>query len=94
MRDWLRELCFACTLNDNLPVSSELSRAMNDAVIRRLAGDRSYQRGVEYYRHGHVKSFEEDAGRVRAVVRGNDDYTVELSSDEGLPDYSCDCPQR
>ena len=92
MRDWLRELCSAQILNDNLPVSSELSRAMNDAVIRRLAGDRSYQRGVEYYRHGHVESFEEDAGRVRAVVRGNDDYTVELSSDEGLLDYSCDCP--
>lgn len=65
---------------------------MNDAVIRRLAGDRSYQRGLEYYFHGHVESFEEDAGRVRAVVRGNDDYTVELSSDEGPLDYSCDCP--
>ena len=54
---------------------------MNDAVLRRLAGDRSYQRGLDYYLHEHVESLEEDADQVRAVVRGNDDYTVELSSD-------------
>ena len=65
---------------------------MTDAVIRRLAGDRSYQRGLDYHLHGHVESLAEDADRVRAVVRGNDDYTVELSSDEGILDYSCDCP--
>ena len=65
---------------------------MNDAVVRRLAGDRSYQRGVDYYLHGHVESLEEHAGEVRALVRGNHDYAVKLSSDEGMLDYSCDCP--
>ena len=65
---------------------------MNEAVIRRLAGDRSYQRGVDYYLHGHVESLEEQVDLVRAVVRGKQEYTVELSSDEGMLDYSCDCP--
>ena len=66
---------------------------MNDAVLRRLAGDRSYQRGQEYCAHGHVDSIESEAGVIRAVVRGNYDYTVTLSADEGILDYSCDCPQ-
>jgi hypothetical protein len=29
---------------------------------------------------------------VRAVVRGNQDYTVTLGADDGVLDYSCDCP--
>lgn len=65
---------------------------MNDAVVRRLAGDRSYQRGLDYYLRGHVESLHEHADGVRAMVRGNDDYTVELSSDEGMLDWFCDCP--
>jgi uncharacterized Zn finger protein len=69
-----------------------LSRAMNDAVIRRLAGAQSYQRGVDYFSNGHVESLEERDLSVHAVVRGNQDYTVTLTADEGVLDYSCDCP--
>ena len=29
---------------------------------------------------------------VRALVRGNQDYTISLTADEGVLDYSCDCP--
>jgi len=65
---------------------------MNDAVIRRLAGEQSYQRGLDYFSHGHVESLEDRAGGIRAVVRGSQDYTVELSSDDGVLDYACDCP--
>src|SRR5271163_1101617 len=70
---------------------SALSRAMNDAVIRRLAGAQSYQRGVDYFSQGHVKSLDERGGSVHAVVRGNQDYIVTLVADEGVLDYSCDC---
>lgn len=77
---------------DNRFLTTSLSGAISDAVIRRLAGDRSYQRGFEYYLHGHVESIEERADCIRAVVRGNQDYTVELLSDDGMLDYSCDCP--
>jgi hypothetical protein len=66
---------------------------MNDAVLRRLAGDSSYQRGMDYYSHGHVESSEDREGAIHVVVRGTQDYTVELSSDDGVLNYSCDCPQ-
>lgn len=71
---------------------SDLSSAINDAVVRRLAGERSYDRGLDYYRNGHVESLEEWEDGVRAVVSGTQDYTVKLSSDEGILDYNCDCP--
>jgi uncharacterized Zn finger protein len=65
---------------------------MNDAVVRRLAGEQSYQRGLDYFSHGHVESLEDGDNEVRAVVRGNQDYTVTLMVDDGVLDYSCDCP--
>lgn len=71
---------------------SDLSSAINDAVIRRLAGEQSYQRGLDYFSHGHVEALEERGGGIRAVVRGTQDYTVDLSADDGVLDYSCDCP--
>ncbi len=71
---------------------TDLSTAMNDAVIRRLAGEQSYQRGLDYFSHGHVESLEDRSGSVRALVRGNQDYTVTLAADGGVLDYSCDCP--
>jgi uncharacterized Zn finger protein len=67
-------------------------RAINDAVVRRLAGAQSYQRGVDYFSHGHVESLENRGGSVHAVVRGTQDYTVTLTSDDGVLDYLCDCP--
>src|SRR6266542_3504717 len=69
-----------------------LPRAINDAMIRRLADAQSYQRGLDYFSHGHVESLAETADGVRALVRGNQDYTVTLAADEGMLDYSCDCP--
>jgi uncharacterized Zn finger protein len=77
---------------DNRFVPNELFGAMNEAVIRRLAGDQSYQRGNDYYLHGHVASIEDDDGSLHATVRGTQDYTVELKADDGVLDYSCGCP--
>ena len=71
---------------------SRIIRGMSDAVIRRLAGAQSYQRGVDYFSHRHVESLEETVDGVRALVRGNQDYTVTLTTDDGVLDYSCDCP--
>lgn len=71
---------------------SDLRQAITDAVIRRLAGAQSYQRGLDYFSHGHVESLEHQGGSIRAVVRGSHDYTVTLTADDGVLDYSCDCP--
>jgi len=73
-------------------VPDHLARAMNDATIRRLAGAQSYQRGLDYFSHAHVESLEERGGSIHAVVRGTREYAVTLASDDGVLDYSCDCP--
>src|SRR4030095_10791328 len=73
-------------------VGADSLRAINDAVIRRLAGAQSYQRGLDYFSHGHVESLENRGDCVHAIVRGNQDYTVTLTADDGVLDYSCDCP--
>ena len=70
---------------------SALSKALTDAVIRRLAGAQSYQRGLDYFRQGHVASYEESGVSLRAVVRGAGNYVVTLTSDDGVLDYSCEC---
>lgn len=71
---------------------NSVSKAITDAVVLRLAGDRCYRRGYDYYQHGRVESLENDADGVHAVVRGNRDYAVNPSSDEGVLNYACDCP--
>ncbi len=73
-------------------MATGLSQVVTDAIVRRLAGAQSYQRGLDYFSHGHVESLEETTGGLRALVRGNQDYTVVLTAGEGLLDYSCDCP--
>src|SRR6266852_2128106 len=73
-------------------VPNNLAGSINDAVIRRLADAQSYRRGLDYYSHGHVESLEDRDEGVRAVVRGNQDYAVTLAADDGVLDYSCDCP--
>ena len=73
-------------------MAESVKQALTDAVIRRVAGPESYQRGLDYFSHGHVESLEDDDAGVRATVRGNRDYTVMLTADDGVLDYSCDCP--
>lgn len=70
-----------------------LAGAVNDAVVRRLAGDRSFARGHEYFQQGQVVSLESDEESLRAVVRGGEDYAVTLRADDGILDYVCSCPQ-
>jgi uncharacterized Zn finger protein len=66
---------------------------MNDAVLRRLAGDASYRKGHNYYQQGQVESVEPERDGLRAVVRGTRKYTVTLFANDGVLDYSCDCPE-
>jgi uncharacterized Zn finger protein len=73
-------------------MAPNLKGAITDAVLRRMAGEQSYKRGVDYFAHGHVESVEEDGPGVEATVRGTQDYLVTLALDEGVLDYACDCP--
>lgn len=70
----------------------ELLQAANEKVLRRLAGVEAYARGEDYFFHGHVASIKHDAGSLQALVRGKQDYAVRLSAEDGMLDYSCNCP--
>ncbi len=72
---------------------SPLAGVLNDAVVRRLAKEPGYSQGLDYFAYGHVERLVERSGRIRAVVRGNQRHTVELSAEDGMLDYSCDCPE-
>ncbi|MGO9011917.1 MAG: SWIM zinc finger family protein [Bryobacteraceae bacterium] len=73
-------------------MAETLKQTITDAVLRRMAGEQSYRRGVDYFAHGHVESLDEDESGVEASVRGTQDYRVTLTLDEGVLDYDCDCP--
>lgn len=65
---------------------------LNRNVLRRLAGDRSFERGEDYWLSGRVRSVTWDGGAVVARVVGTDDYRVELWLEDDELDYSCTCP--
>jgi uncharacterized Zn finger protein len=69
-----------------------LEKVVTAAVIRRLAGERYYERGLDYLHSGKVTSLRQDGSRIRAVVSGNDDYDVVLTAKGKVLDYRCSCP--
>ncbi len=69
-----------------------LSKALNLRALRRLAGDRSFERGEQYFAEGRVEDLAEHGQRVTATVAGTEPYTVKLWADEGELGFSCTCP--
>jgi uncharacterized Zn finger protein len=69
-----------------------LGKIVTSALIRRLAGDRYYERGVDYLQDGKVTSLQQDEKRIRAVVMGADDYDVALTAKGSTLEYRCSCP--
>lgn len=51
-------------------------------------------RGLSYFRNAHVSELEEIAhGVYEAIVEGSENYTVQLSLENGIiTDYACNCP--
>lgn len=69
-----------------------LRRVLNLAVLRRMAGARSYARGEEYFARGRVRSLAAHEGTITAKVHGALEYRVKLAVEAGDIDYSCSCP--
>ena len=69
---------------------------LKDMMIRTVASDVAYSRGVRYFNQGRVKSLEQvRPHHYRGQVEGSISYAVEvqLSKDEsGIEQYHCDCP--
>jgi uncharacterized Zn finger protein len=71
-------------------VRMAVSPAFNEADIKRAAGDKSFERGLDYV--GAVEDLEIDAAEITASVYGSTEYRVcLLFGDEGLAG-GCTCP--
>lgn len=73
------------------PPSSPLD--MSRAVIRQLAGPRSFERGELYAQQGRVKKLTVGEASIRATVHGTGTYRVDLAIRGGGDiGWSCSCP--
>lgn len=61
-------------------------------ALRRLAGPRSFERGLHYAWDRRTKKLRVDDEEVTAVMRGRHDYRVRLWIEEGGPGFECTCP--
>lgn len=61
-------------------------------TLRRLAGQRSFERGEEYAEIGAVGTLQCDETSVRAGVQGSERYRVRLEAAGGKLAGSCSCP--
>ncbi len=61
-----------------------------EADLRRLAGNRSFKRGVDYL--DLVTDLDVAANEITATVRGSYDYAVLLETDSGRLSGDCSCP--
>ncbi|MGH8679788.1 MAG: SWIM zinc finger family protein [Burkholderiales bacterium] len=74
-----------------MPIKT-LADLISEPVLEDLAGDRSFARGVGYFRSGAVERLVSRNGRLSARVVGTDIYTAKLWPDGGRLDWDCTCP--
>lgn len=69
-----------------------LAELITEAALRRLAGERSYARGLAYFESGAVIDLVRTDAAIKARVAGSDDYRVRLRAAGHEIDWSCTCP--
>jgi uncharacterized Zn finger protein len=79
------------TLNP-MTQSTLLSKTITKDRILRLAGERYFQRGVNYFREGRVAELEELGDSVEAIVEGTEEYVVKLTAKPDDLEHDCNCP--
>lgn len=55
---------------------------LNNAVLKKLAGPRSFERGEDYFARGRVKGLFEYEGTITANVRGSEEYSVKIWAED------------
>ena len=73
-------------------MANKKNQQLNEAWVRRMAGEAYFARGLRYYQDGQVSSLQGQGNAVRAVVSGSHEYAVKLAWGEQRMDHSCDCP--
>src|SRR5688572_1368703 len=69
-----------------------LADLISKPVLEELADDRSFERGLAYFRNGAVERLVSHRDRISARVVGTDVYVVKLRPDRGDLGWSCTCP--
>jgi uncharacterized Zn finger protein len=69
-----------------------LSQCLTREHILRLAGERYFQRGLNYFRQGRVAELEEFGDSIEAIVEGTEEYVVKLAAKSGGLEHDCNCP--
>ncbi len=77
----------------SLESSGVLDKVITRSLIRRLAGERYYERGVAYFEEDRVSSLQQVGDSVRAIVMGSEEYVVQLTTGKAKTlEYRCACP--
>jgi uncharacterized Zn finger protein len=71
---------------------SALTQLLDEQNLRRLAGGRSFERGVDYAASGRVARLTRSETSVEASVQGVHRYRVELWEEDGELRARCSCP--
>jgi len=75
-----------------MPKAKTLADLITEPALEELAGDRSFARGVGYFRSGAVERLVSHNGRISARVVGTNIYTAKLWPEGGRLDWDCTCP--
>lgn len=67
-------------------------KSLSESVIKTLAGEAAYERGLEYYNEGRVEQLNINDTHINASVDGEKRYNVTLNHTAKVFDGSCDCP--
>ena len=69
-----------------------LASAIDESYLKRLAGDRYFERGYKYFAEGAVIRLVVKGEQVSAKVQGAHEYRVKLWIEEKALRADCDCP--
>lgn len=72
--------------------AKDLTTILTTRLLRRVAGQRYFERGEAYFAEGAVRSLRGDGAGVKAVVQGTHRYRVRLWAEGGDLDHDCTCP--
>ncbi|MHB9028680.1 MAG: SWIM zinc finger family protein [Candidatus Latescibacterota bacterium] len=71
---------------------TSLADVLTEDAMYKHAGERSYNRGVEYFQDDQITGLSEHRGKIIATVEGTRNYEVRLWEEDGQLEWSCSCP--
>jgi uncharacterized Zn finger protein len=73
-------------------MKAKLADLLNKEVLEELAGERAFERGLDYFADGQVAGLKEENGSITARVRGTYYYRVRLWAEGEEVAFECTCP--